>query len=221
MKPRTHKQPAKRKVSVAKVATASEAIGTIEKNTDCFILTFGQFSLADALIALLDQTGPASVDLATWTAADADLTKVGNLMEAMSITKLRMVLDRSFYNRQPGYCYRMRDIFGDDCLRFVRSHAKFMVIRNDDYHIVVRTSMNLNNNPRLENIEISESKGFADFFGSVVDSIFEEIAPGEFKETRPDLMAIPDDFPFRPIEAKQIPLEFTREVTYTHVLRDL
>lgn len=220
-KPKAYKKPAARKVSVAKVATAREAIGLIEKDSDCFILTFGQFSLIDALIAILGQTGPASVDIATWTAADADLTKVGNLMEAMSITRLRMVLDRSFYNRQPGYCHRMRDIFGDECIRFVRSHAKFLVIRNEIFNIVVRTSMNLNNNPRLENIEISESEGFAEFFGSIVDSIFTEIAPGEFKETRPDLVAIPDDFPFRPIEAKQIPLEFTKEVTYTHILRDL
>lgn len=220
-KPLSYKKPANRKVSVSKVSTAREAIGVIEKDTDCFILTFGQFSLIDALIAMLDQVGPASVDLATWTAADADLTKIGSLLEAASIERLRLVLDRSFYNRQPGYCHRMRDAFGDDCIRFVKSHAKFMVIRSADYNIVVRTSMNLNSNPRLENIEISESEGFADFFESVVDSIFEEIAPGEFKETRPDLLAIPDDFPFRPIEANQIPLEFTKEITYSHVLRDL
>jgi hypothetical protein len=219
-KAKSHRKPATRKVSVSKVSTAREAIGTIEKDTDCFILTFGQFSLIDALVCILDQIGPATVDLATWTAADADLTKIGNLLEAASIDRLRLVLDRSFYNRQPGYCHRMRTIFGDDCIRFVKSHAKFMVIRNADYHIVVRTSMNLNNNPRLENIEISESEGFADFFQSVVDSIFEEVGPGEFKEDRPDLQAIPDDFPFRPIEAKQIPLAFTKEVTYSHVLRD-
>lgn len=220
-KPASHKKPADRKISVAKVATAREAIGTLEKDTDCFILTFGQFSLVDALVAILDQVGPATVDLATWTAADADLTKIGNLMESAAIERLRMVLDRSFYNRQPGYCHRMRSVFGDDCIRFVRSHAKFMVIRNSEYNIVVRTSMNLNNNPRLENIEISESQGFANFFEEVVDSIFNEVEPGQLKEDRPDLLAIPDDFPFRPIEAKPIQLEFTKEVSYTHVIRDI
>jgi len=72
-KPKSHTKTAKRDIRMARASTAREAIGHIEKQTDKFILTFGQFSLIDALVVLLDQTGPATVDISTWTAADAHL----------------------------------------------------------------------------------------------------------------------------------------------------
>jgi len=156
-KAKTVKKPAARKCRVSKISNASEAIGAIEHNTDTFILTFGQFSLIDALVAILDQTGPAAVDMATWTAADAHLERSAELLRASSITQMRLILDRSFKTRQPGYFHHMLELFGPECIREMRTHAKFIVVRNDKWNIVVRTSMNLNENPRLENIEVSES----------------------------------------------------------------
>ena len=56
-------------IRVSKTGSAIQAIGILEQSMDCFILTYGQFSLIDALMSILKQTGPAHVSLSTWTAA--------------------------------------------------------------------------------------------------------------------------------------------------------
>lgn len=102
-----------------------------------------------------------------------------------------MIVDRSFLTRQPGYCAQMRRLFGDECIRTMRSHAKFAVIRNDRWTIAVRTSMNLNTNPRLEQMEISDDPGLADFLTAVADDLWAEQAPGVFDGELPLLASIP------------------------------
>lgn len=212
---------ASREARVAKASSAREAIGRIGKGTDTFILTFGQFSLIDALIEILEQSGPATVDLCTWTAADAHLRRSRELVEEASITRFRMIVDRSFETRQPGYCFHMRRLFGEDCIRAIRAHSKFMVVRSPTLDVVVRTSMNLNENPRLENLEISESRAFAEFFESLVSEIFREVEPGENRSALLDLAEIPDSYPFREVEAGHISRGSLCEVETTHTLKKL
>ena len=100
-KPAVFRKPAARTMRVAKQGVAQDAIGRLEHGMDTYILTYGQFSLIDALVVLLDQTGPADVVLSSWTAADANLQQASHMVEACAIRSLRMVVDRSFRTRQP------------------------------------------------------------------------------------------------------------------------
>lgn len=177
----------KREIRTAKLGNAREAIGKIKPRCEIYVLTFGQFSLIEALEAILEQTGPAFVDLSTWTAAHADLDRSSELMQTLSIERLRFLVDTSFINRQPGYVRHMRGLFGDDCIRTLRSHAKFAAIYNDRYNIAVRTSMNLNTNPRLENLEISDDPALCGFLRSITDTVFAEHAAGDFHAMLPEL----------------------------------
>lgn len=181
-----------REIRAAKTGNARQAIGTIQPGCELYILTYGQFSLIDVLITLLEQTGPADVTLSTWTAASADLTTASRLMESAQIRSLRFVVDRSFLTRQPEYCAQMRRLFGDDCIRTMRSHAKFIAIRNDEWSIAVRTSMNLNENPRLENVEISDDTALCRFLESVADDLFREQQAGLFDGELPTLSSLAD-----------------------------
>lgn len=183
-----------REIRTAKQGRADEAIGKLDRGCEIYILTFGQFSLIHALTAILEQTGPADVDISSWTAANAHLEQSERMMADSQIRNLRFVVDRSFKTRQPRYCQRMREIFGDGCIRTARSHAKFMAIRNDEWEIAVRTSMNLNENPRLENIEISDDPQLCGFLTSVVDSIFAEQDEGQFAGEIPVLSGV-DNIP--------------------------
>jgi len=174
-------------IRVSKRGTAAQAIGIIKKNTDTFILTYGQFSLIDGLMAILDQTGPAHIAISTWTAAHGDLTQSAELLETAEILSFRMIVDRSFQSRQPKYHAHMIALFGHKSIRAINTHAKFMTIRNNKWDIVVRTSMNLNTNPRIENMEVSDNKEFADFFDTIVDDIFKEVKPEELRAEAPTL----------------------------------
>jgi len=199
--------------------TASDAIGKLEKKTDTFILTYGQFSLIDALIAIIDQTGPAHVTISTWTAAHAHLDRSADLISSADILSFRMIVDRSFKTRQPKYFYHMAELFGENSIRQIRTHAKFMTITNDNWDIVVRTSMNLNENPRLENIEISDNKDFSDFFCQIADDIFEEVEPEEIKSDLPELKNIKEDNLFKPVSSNIIKRKTLKEVSFTHELK--
>ena len=198
-----------------KRGVAQDAIGALEHGQDTYILTYGQFSLIDALAALLDQTGPADVVLSSWTAADANLEETSHMVEAMAIRNLRMIVDRSFRTRQPAYFRRMRELFGVDCIREIRSHAKFIVITNDVWRVVVRTSMNLNKNPRFESIEISTDPAFADFMLNVVDDIFQTVPPDSPHSDMPEFADSPS--PFALLSAQILDLEYLSIPETSHV----
>jgi hypothetical protein len=168
-------------VRAAKTVGAAEAIGPLVPGIEVYVLTFGQFSLIDALHHLVEQAGPSDVDVSVWTAAHADLTRSAALLEQSSIRRMRWVVDRSFEARQPSFIARMRSMFGDSAIRVTASHCKFLAIRNERWNLAVRTSMNLNENPRLENLEVSDDAGLCGFLTGVVDSIFAEAPEGDFR----------------------------------------
>lgn len=182
----------KREIRAAKTGNARQAIGPIAPGMELYVLTYGQFSLIDTLITLVEQTGPADVTLSTWTAGSADLTTAARLMEHGAIRSLRFVVDRSFLTRQPDYCAQMRRLFGDNCIRTTRSHCKFITVRNDEWALAVRTSMNLNENPRLENLEVSDDPALCAFLEAVADELFEDQEDGLFNSELPRVsMATP------------------------------
>lgn len=191
-KSRTHRSQSRdRTIRTAKKGNARDAIGELEPGCEIFVLTYGQFSLIDALVTIVEQTRPANVILSTWTAGSADLTTCERLLERSMIQDIRYIVDRSFLTRQPAYCAKMRHLFGDDCIRTMRSHAKFAVVRNDQWTLAIRTSMNMNTNPRCENIEISDDPALADFLTQVADDLWAEQDPGDFRGDIPELDSLP------------------------------
>lgn len=184
------REPKDREVRASKFLNAEKAIGELSPGMELFVLTYGQFSLIDAVAALLRKTGPADVVLSTWTAGHVDLTTCAGLLEGAEISSLRMIVDRSFLTRQPGYCRRMVELFGADCIRTWRGHAKFAIIRNERWTLAVRTSMNLNTNPRLETLEVSDDRELADFFWTIADDLFREQEPGVMNGELPKLESV-------------------------------
>jgi hypothetical protein len=167
------------------VQAAAEALGPIVHGCEIYSLVSGQFSLIDVIGHVLGCTGPADLVLSTWTAAGADLEIAYGLMTDGRIRRVRFIVDFSFPSRQPAYCGALRERFGDAAIIVTKNHAKFVLVTNDDWKVVVRTSMNLNLNRRLENIEISEDPGLAAFLLDVVDRLFLSEAPGESLGRKP------------------------------------
>jgi hypothetical protein len=173
----------KRDIRECFAGDARRAIGDLYPGCEIFGFNKGQFSLMDVIVAILDQTGPASVDISTWTAANADIRHAFKFIESGRITEARWVIDRSFPTRQPEYFKALAQRFGAESIRLTRTHAKFCLIRNAEWNIVLRSSMNLNKNPRFENFEISDDPAFADYFGAIVDEIFKSPDVAEMPTT--------------------------------------
>lgn len=167
-----HGKSRKRRIAFHAFDQASQAIGPLEPGCEIFGFTKGQFSISDVIQHCLAEIGPASVDIATWTAAVSDIRRAENLLSDGRITRIRFVVDPSFKSRKPEFCEALTSTFGADAIRTTNSHAKFVTLRNATWNLAIRTSMNLNPNPRLENFEISDDADLAGFFTTIVDEIF-------------------------------------------------
>lgn len=154
------------------VANAADALGPIEPGIELYALCKGDYSLIDIVDHCLSATGPADVTVSTWTAAGADLEFAMGFVLDGRVRSARWLVDFSFPQRQPAYFALLVDRFGAEAVRATANHAKFVLIRNGRWNLCVRTSMNLNLNKRLENVEISDDAGMADYLSSVVDELF-------------------------------------------------
>jgi hypothetical protein len=163
---------------------AAEAIGEVRPGCEIAGLFKGQFSLIDMVEHLLDHSGPADMVISTWTAAGADVDYALRLLANGKVRKLRFLVDFSFPSRQPGYAAALVEAFGEDCIRVSKNHAKFVLISNESWDLVLRTSANLNENRRLETFEVSDDPELAAFYGEIVDDIF-RVQPDGAMNRRP------------------------------------
>ena len=153
-------------------AAVGGAVGPILPGCEIFGVTKGKWSLVDLIVYSLEGTGPADVVVSTWTAAAADIDFAFGLLTDGRIRRLRFVVDFSFPSRQPAYCAALRERFGDGAICVTKNHCKFVLIRNETWNLVIRSSMNLNENRRLESWEISDDKGMGDYLGELVEGLF-------------------------------------------------
>lgn len=176
---------ARRAIRACYSGNAWQALGKLEPGMELFGFSKGQFSIIQLICACLSQTGPADVTVATWTAAKKEIHSADRLVKSKAIRSLRWLVDFSFPRRQPQFAAMLREYFGDGCIRVTKNHAKFVLIRNDKWNLVLRTSMNMNSNPRFENFEISDDREMADFLEKVVREVFDNATDGEAFDERP------------------------------------
>ena len=161
--------------------TALDALKSADfgRGREVFGFNRGQFSSIDLLDAVLTYTGPARCMVATWTAAKADMGRAKEFLESGRITDVRWLVDISFQNRQPELCDLLRQKFGDEAIRALRSHAKFMTVTSEDWKVVIQTSMNLNQNKRLESFWVCECPDLHAEFVALVEDVFDVQRPSE------------------------------------------
>ena len=163
-------------VRLLRKETADEAISKFSKTMDVFGFTKGQFSLIELLDSVLDITGPGDLTISTWTASKADLNNVLDFLNGAKVKSARFLLDFTCQRRQPEVAKRIRDVFGLESLRVTRNHAKFFAIGAEerDWTVTCKTSMNLNQNPRFEDFDLSNNKPLYMFLNGLVDELFQQ-----------------------------------------------
>jgi len=165
--------------------TVSEAVGPITHGCEIFGLSTGAYSLIDLVCHCSEATGPADLVVSTWTAAGADIDFAFRLLTDGGIRSLRFLVDFSFPSRQPAYCAALRERFGEEAIRICKNHCKFCLIQNESWNLVIRTSMNLNENRRLESFEVSDDAGLAAYLAGVVAELFASETGAEAFGKRP------------------------------------
>ena len=165
--------PKREIMDLRRIQSATEAVAGLERDgMELFGLTKGQFSLTDMIEAILQKTGPADLSISTWTAANGDVTRMLELLNSGAIRSCRWLVDLTFMRRCPQLTAEIRAKFGADAIRVTKTHAKFCTITNDDWQIALRSSMNLNQNPRMESFQVGHDPVLCQFLSEVLDDVW-------------------------------------------------
>lgn len=179
----------------------------IERDCTYHVLSAGQFNLIDVIQHVAEQIGVCDIDLAVWTAAESNLKKASLFVSSKRVRNMRWIIDPSFRSRQPQYVATLEQLFSKSAIRTIPTHAKFIVLRNENYNVVIQTSMNLNQNKRLESFTITESSELSKFYTEFVDDVFDKVdESGSFSsQSSNQLVSIFGDdkgFDFEPKKSK-------------------
>lgn len=172
---RRKRRPVQRFFNKENAVRALEGWG---RDKELFGFTKGQFSMVDLLEAILQRTGEADVVVSTWTAAARDLQRCLRFLQRDLARRMRWLVDISFERRVPEFALQLKVMFGQEAVRVVPSHCKFILVENEAWHVVVQTSMDLNYNPRLENFWVCEDEDFYRAYHDLVEMIFAFQQPG-------------------------------------------
>lgn len=136
--------------------SAAAALAGLERGGRLFGLTKGQFSMIDLAAAALARVGPADVSVWTWCIAEYEVEAVTAFIVSEKIRRFRMVMDWTGSQRDMPLVGDLQRRFGIDCIRITKTHAKIVTVAGDGWQIVIRGSMNLNENPRFEQFDVSD-----------------------------------------------------------------
>ena len=136
--------------------TAAECLGPIEPGVSIFAVTRGQFSMLDAVLHVLAELGPSRVSIWTWTIADYEIQVFSDFMRDGRITDGRLVIDHDARNKNRALIAEWQASFGSESVRYVLNHAKIATVEGGGRRVLLRGSMNLNFNPRFEQLDVTE-----------------------------------------------------------------
>lgn len=151
---------------------AAQLIGDLYPDCEILGFTKGQFCIINVLDHVLNHAGPADVVICTWSAAPGDIQAVYKMLSLNRIKNLKFIVDFSLKSLKPLSLDALVKAFGGDSIRVTSCHAKFITVKSEKYNIVIRTSMNLNYNPRFENFEISDNLPMYNFMTKIINEIW-------------------------------------------------
>lgn len=168
----------KAEIGVFQEQTADAATEGFASGCHIIGLTMGQFSLIDMIHSILKKTGPAELYIATWSAGIKDATQVKWMIDTDLVRGVRLLTDHSYVNRQAKYAMAIEDLFGKANIRSSEMHAKFVVIKNEQFSVTILSSMNLNANRTCETFTIYENADITDFYLRFINHHFDNMRDG-------------------------------------------
>jgi hypothetical protein len=169
---------AKRRESAALcLSTARDALVDFGRDRHVFGITKGQFSMIDIAAAVLERTGPADVSVWTWCIAEYEVSAVTAFMVNGRVRDFRLVMDWAGAQRDMPLVADLQERFGLDCIRVTKTHAKIVMIANEDWRVVIRGSMNLNSNPRFEQFDVSDGGPAYTVMADVMTELWDRAKP--------------------------------------------
>jgi hypothetical protein len=142
--------------AVESFKSPAEDIGPIEAGMSRFLISRGQWSMIDAVLHCLDYVKPAHMSVWTWHVAVSNIEVIEPLLCSDRLLSATLILDRSGDTRNNATGPMWRERFGNESIRICRNHAKIVRLWNDEFRLLLRGSLNMNRNPRFEQLDVTE-----------------------------------------------------------------
>jgi hypothetical protein len=154
------------------VATAARTLGRLEPGCRRIGLTFGQFGILELLAHVLRHTGRAEVDLVTWSMRPSDAQTVADWTQRRKIDRLRVLFGTGANIKKHNESTLLPSLFAPDQVRFGNVHAKWFRVKADGWHVVCRSSMNVNRCVRWEQFDLDDNDQIGQWFEDVLDRVW-------------------------------------------------
>lgn len=144
------------------------AIGRLGADTSrCWLSD--SLQVADLLEYVLEYTGPADVDITSFSLSEEFLRRLFFLRKRSGIRRLRIVLDYKATNKTlllwPFIAHTVEHCYLAD------NHSKILCVRNDSHRVAAVMSQNLTRGNRFEAGAVFSDHPAADGLGAAIDSI--------------------------------------------------
>lgn len=167
-----------KEIGVFNTGNIDAITGLLYPKCQVYGFTDGKFSLIDVIYAVLKKIGKADIVICTWSAGIKDSHNIKWMLETNMINTIKIITDMSFPSRKKNYSVAIDELFGTENIRMARVHAKFVLLKNESWNIVINTSMNLNANKTVENFQIIDDVVLYDFMDQYCNVHFENQLPG-------------------------------------------
>lgn len=159
------------------LAVARELLQDLDEGVHVFGLTKGQASMVDLVLAAAEHCGaPFQLDCWSWVIAEYETDLLESLINDGRLSRFRLVVDRGCLKNRPAFIRSVVARFGPDAVRQTLNHAKIAMIRGPKLDVLIRGSMNFNQNSRFEQFDCSASGQLCDWFEGVMAELWEKSA---------------------------------------------
>lgn len=152
------------------VGTLQKQIGTLARGVCINFWSFGSFSLHELLFYILKQTGPAHINMCTWSISQEAVEQITRRCNRGEILSIRFLLDPrvKVCKAKP-----LQMIAANFQYAMTRVHAKVVTLENDTWKLSIVSSQNATTNPKLERGMIIVADEVFEFDKKIFENEFE------------------------------------------------
>lgn len=142
-----------------------------------WLLSHGQFSMADLADALLDHQAGAQLDIITWNLGPKELDRLVGYFRNGVVAECRLLMDRSFGTRSGGGSLvfpRLQEAQEAGALdfRLADVHSKIFLLAAGGQQFVAGGTSNWNLARRLEDVRLEANRRLHEQFSAAFDRIW-------------------------------------------------
>lgn len=146
---------------------------------DYDLLSKGRWSLHQLVSHIIGLIGPCDCSLTSYGISTKPIQCILDLLRSKQILTITALFDKRIRLQCPDAFQLLLNLTDDERVRIglTMIHAKVVVLSNADHQVTIRTSANLNVNPRIEIYDISTHAGRAQFHQQWIADAYTEAKP--------------------------------------------